>query len=367
MRCCALHPSDASPPVCCCPPRSSRCRYIGFLTRCALSKPYPELSIINRVKTMAISSGRISAELATKVFGDSSQGDNVAYAGSPTARPQSLRTLPFCAVTFRGGGDDVSKQQGLQFVANQHLRHQLHVDGPLRDRFRVILGQDNGDWDVDGPAFEPAMCLRGVVRDRAYDKVWDSREDGKLVTGHDTNFHVFACACSSKVDSDSGVLMSETVDPRSFSHDDDSSWLSLSSSSSVFSPSSLSSPSPVSLSSSLSSEASDDVPSTPRHHPPLRCSQRAPFEYHEDIAYGLVKRWIAVRQGPSAELSTIIAHVRIFYSAIEVVPDTGSPIIRQASPAGYEDHYMLARHIVCRITLSPYPNDTSRFLVSHVA
>jgi hypothetical protein len=45
---------------------------------------------------------------------------------------------------------------------------------------------------------------------------------------------------------------------------------------------------------------------------------------------------------------------------------TGCPLLRQYSLAPYDDHYMLAKHIVCRITLCPRPNDEAHYLVSHV-
>ena len=101
-------------------------------------------------------------------------------------------------------------------------------------------------------------------------------------------------------------------------------------------------------------------------------AQRAPFEHGETIAYGLVKRWIVVEQqrvgapggaaaaaGDSEKLSAIIAHVRIFESTLE--PDTGCPIIQQRSRPGYDDHYMLASHIVCCISVTPMPDDTSQY------
>ena len=110
---------------------------------------------------------------------------------------------------------------------------------------------------------------------------------------------------------------------------------------------------------------------------PIYSAQRAPFEHGETIAYGLVKRWIVVEQqrvgapggaaavaGDSEKLSAVIAHVRIFESTLE--PDTGCPIIQQRSRPGYDDHYMLASHIVCRITVTPMPDDTSQYLVSHL-
>ena len=337
-------------------------RYIGFLTRCALSKPFPELSIINIVKAMSMAGGRISKELSAEVFGDGAQGDYLAYSGAPTTRPDSLRSMPFIAVT-RSSGSGNQEHLRRQTRANHLLREELRSNPTLRQRFSVILRQDHDDWNIDSEAFQPAVCLGGAVRDRGYERVWDSREDGKLVAGQDTNRHVFACACSQGADRGSGISMLETVEtvPASSSSFLGHTLFSLSSPSS----SSLSCSSSVSITSSLFPEPPVSPPRV-RQHPPLKCSQRAPFEDHEDIAYGLVKRWIAVRQGTSGGLSTVVAHVRIFPSSIETVPDTGCPIIRQMCLRQYDDHYMLAKSVVCRITLSPLPLDSSRFLVSHV-
>ena len=282
-------------------------------------------------------------------------GDYLAYSTGVTARPTSLRTIPFTAVTV---SDTSSEQDRQQLEANTLLKRQLWcpTDSRLRDRFRVILRQDNDAWDVDSPVFEPAVCLYGVVRDRPHEKVWDSVNNGRVVEKDDTNYHVFACACSSHADTGSGLVMSQTVGdlPASALNP----WLLDESSQSSTSTS-------VSLTSSLSSDESLPPPYSERIHPPHRCSQRAPFEHHEDIAYGLVKRWVVVRQGRSGELSTVIAHVRIFVSLMEEVLESGLPMIQITSPPQYEDHYMLAKHIVCRIMLSPVPNDSSRFLVSH--
>jgi hypothetical protein len=317
-------------------------RYIGFLTRCALSKPFPELSIINIIKAMSMATGRIPEELSAEVFGDSTEADQLAYAGTPTTRPIALRTMPFSPVVRSGKRTPAQIQ--LQRQSNDLLRTQLR-SAPLRPSITAILEQDSREWDVNSDDFHVALCGLGAVRDRGYEKVWDAREDGQLFASGtwSTNRHVFACACSGQ--GDSMVPVSATVEASP-------------------SPCSL----PPSLSSldfsSLSSSSADCSPPSIRHCPALRCSQRAPFDFHEDIAYGLVKRWIAVRQGSG--LSTMIAHVRIFFSSLEEVPDTGCPIIHQRSLPAYEDHYMLARYIVCRIALAPLPNDTSRFLVSHV-
>ena len=45
---------------------------------------------------------------------------------------------------------------------------------------------------------------------------------------------------------------------------------------------------------------------------------------------------------------------------------TGWPVLTLRSRDGYDDHYMLAEHIVCRVTLSPVPRDATRYFVSHV-
>ena len=342
-------------------------RYIGWLKRCALSKRYPELSVINVVKSISLATGRIPDDLAEEVFGDSTGGDHLAYAGAPTTRPCALRTMPWQVVMPSGRGQARAALEGRQWKANKALA--LEVRKPaLRQRLIVILQQVDPEWRVD--ACEFVMGLRGAVRDREYEKVWDWQADGRLDEGTDViNRHVFACACSLEEHSGSGVLMSAvTVIPPKFPAAAASSSSSNAARDDLSPPSSpssvISSSSFVSYTSSLASNSSHPPPpySPGRLHPPLACSQRLPFEYQEDIAYGLVKRWIAVRHR-RGELA-VIAHVRIFYSSLE--PVTGCPIIHLRSPRAYEDHYMLAQHIVCRITLSPALGDSALFFVSHV-
>jgi hypothetical protein len=299
-----------------------------------------------------MATGRIPEELSAEVFGDSTEGDHLAYSGTPTTRPHSLRTMPFLPI-IRRITDTITSTRRNQ--ANEVLRNQLRSDA-LQQRFAVILQQDNIGWNVHSSAFRSCVLQQGVVRDRSWEKVWDSREDGQLCASANwaTTRHVFACCCNAEADS--GVPVSATVEnSTNASTDFDTNF-----------PSSLLSQSLSSLSSDSSISSSNLVipPRMTRVRHPLRCSQRAPFEDHEDIAYGLVKRWILVSQGK--ELNTVIAHVRIFFTSLEQVPDTGCPIIHQQSLPAFQDHYMLAKHIVCRITLSPLPNDTSRFLVSHV-
>ena len=234
-------------------------RYIGFLTRCALSKPYPELSIINTINAMSLATGRIPDDLAKEVFGDSSAADQLAYSGRPTTRPHQLRTMPFTAVMppRRTGQRDHNEQHARQQRANDALERHLS-ENPLRARISSMLRRINATWDINDHGCRTAVCLFGVWRDRGYEKVWDSREDGFLVPTDDwsTNCHVFACAWNE----DSMT----PVDP-------------LASSSQSM---------PSASSSSSSSSQSMSTGST----------QRAPFEHHEVIAYGLVKRWILVAQ-----------------------------------------------------------------------
>jgi hypothetical protein len=351
-------------------------RYIGFLTRCALSKPFPELSIVNIVKSMSMATGRIPAELAAELFDDSAQGDHLAYAGTPTTRPHSLRNMPFTAVQRKRKPS--AEQRTRQAEVNRGLLADLQSDGMLRERFACILQQDNEQWDMSSESFKPAVCLLGAVRHRGYEKEWDCREDGRLLTDKHwtTNQHVFACCCSADMEDGSGVPVFATVYPNTPSNTYISSSYDLPSSPPSTSSQSSSSSSSLDFSIPSSGEAALPPPSpppSPRIRQPNQCSQRAPFENYEDIAYGLVKRWIAVQQssGPGesstgAELSTMIAHVRIFLTSLEQTPQTGCPIVHQRSLPPFEDHYMLAKHIVCRITVSPMPNDASRFLVSHV-
>ena len=320
-----------------------------------MSKPYPELSIINIVKSISLATGRISDELAEEVFGDSTGGDHLAYSGAPTTRSCALRATPFKLAEPKVNKLAQRRRGGLQLAANKRLARE--IQGPaLRQRLITILSEDSEQWDVD--ACEFGDVLHGVVRDRGYEKVWSSRPDGQLVVGESINCHVFACACSNGADEGSGIDIASTVEPTTGPPADQ--WTS-----SLPSPPSSQSTS-VSYTSSQSSELPEaPSPSTAPSTLPRFSSQRTPFESTEHIAYGLVKRWIVVRQkGEPDQGAAIIAHVRIFLSSLE--PHTGCPIIRQRSPAGYEDHYMLAKHIVCRITLSSHPQDSSCFLVSHV-
>jgi hypothetical protein len=291
-------------------------RYIGFLTRCALSKPRPELSIINSVNAMALATGRIPNELSAEVFGDGAQADQLAYAGVPTTRPCELRSMPFlpvCRVRMTAAHWDRVQQ------LNSALRRDLRNE-QLRAQFVSILRRDNARWRFN--RCDVAVCLYGVVRDKVYEKPWDYRQDGYLVPTADwsTNQHVFACPCNT----DTRVSVEAIRDPL-----------------------------PLRLDTGVPPAAID-------------CSQRAPFQDDEVIAYGLVKRWIVVHQqlNKDQRLSAVIAHVRIFVWTPEMV--TGCPLLRQYSLAPYDDHYMLAKHIVCRITLCPRPNDEAHYLVSHV-
>ena len=299
----------------------SMIRYIGFLKRCALSKPQPELSIINTVNAMALATGRIPAELSREVFGDAQHADHLAYAGLPTARPRHLRSMPFTAISPHNVSAAVAWRRR---QANDRLHGHLR-DRRVRGRFHALLRRAHPAWDAYNPvAFEVGVCFHGVVRDRAYEKEWDYREDGFLYPTGDwsLNQHAFACACNE----DTGVTYAACRDPR---------------------------PGPRYV-----------VRTAPPL--PIECSQRAPFQQHEVIAYGLVKRWIKVRQTLSdgQELNEIIANVRVFVWSPEL--GTGCSRIRQHSVPPFDDHYMLARHIVCRITLSPTPDNEAFYLVSHV-
>ena len=309
-------------------------RYIGFLTRCALSKPHPELSIVNVVNAMSRITGRISEELSAEIFGDKAQADQLAYSGLPTTRPHELRSLPFKAVEVRRKRTAAEKERAQR--ANGALRNELRQP-ELRARLATILHRSNAAWDVANASFGAAVCLDGVARDRDYEKPWDCSKDGQLHPTADgsLNRHIFACACND----DTGVEPVAPLDDNEESVPD----------------------------SSLSS-ATQLVDS----------SQRAPFQHHEVIAYGLVKRWLVVTQkvragdggrggggggdaagdGGTAPMvaiiTAIIAHVRIF--SWEVEADTRAPLITQRCPRqGYDDHYMLADHIVCRITLFLLP------------
>ena len=313
-------------------------RYIGFLTRCALSKPFPELSIINTMCSLSLATGRVSKDLARRVFGDSGQADQLAYSGGLTMRPQHLRSMPFHAV------QPARRLQPHQLLRRDALNHALHHDllqPSLRRHISSMLRRLDPAWRIDSRRFRSAVCMLGVYRHEAYEKVWDGRQDGFLSPTADwsVNERVFACAWSRDA--------MRPVD----AHD-------------VSVPISSASTSPHSSRSLRPSR-------------PIYSAQRAPFEHGETIAYGLVKRWIVVEQqrvgapggaaavaGDSEKLSAIIAHVRIFESTLE--PDTGCPIIQQRSRPGYDDHYMLASHIVCRITVTPMPDDTSQYLLSHL-
>jgi hypothetical protein len=378
-----VHCAAPSAPIPRCIIPSSIYRFIGFLTRCALSKPFPELSIINMAKSMSLATGRMSEELSAAVLGDGAQGDCLAYAGTPTTRPHSLRTLPFSYVKISSDINKARQELQTAYKAHAALRVELAADVQLRRRIGFILGQDNPQWNTDDSTFKCCVGAQGVWRDMTHEKQWDFRANGQLVAGEDSNRHVFACACSERADVGSGVLVRGATTAegyqqhlRACSMDSSSSsssteseissfLLGLSSQSSQQSASSSSSSSSYNSAYTSSSSSMSAVRPTPpqRIHPPLQCSQRAPFEYHEDIAYGLVKRWIMARQRDDG-LRATIAHVRIFQSFLE--RETGCPIIVQRSHPEYEDHYMLAKHIVCRITLSPLPNDTSQYLVSHV-
>ena len=321
-------------------PPSAGCtsRYIGFLTRCALSKPHPELSIINTVNSMARCVGRIPVELAEEVFGDGGQpASQLAYAGMASTRPQQLRSMPFQVKHpphRHRSGEPLMRQRQVNSALRRQLleprepREEKEYQPLVAARIQAILRRLDSRWSLSSSGFSCGVSLHGAYRDKEYEKPWDASPQGFLHPTADwsTNRHVFACAWTA-----------DSMTPV------DRSMLSL-------------------LSHTSSRRA---LPTT------VESTQRAPFERDEAIAYGLVKRWIVLGQkmppaasGAARELSAIIAHVRIF--EWEVEEDTGCPIVRQCSRDGYDDHYMLANHIVCRITLSPLPADQQRYLVSHV-
>ena len=321
-------------------------RYIGFLTRCALSKPYPELSIVNTVSAMSLATGRISNELSEEIFGDSAEADQLAYAGLPTTRPQHLRSMPFRPVVpkTKPKKECAKKLQTELDQLNEGLRADLKKTN-VRARIQAILHRLDNRWDVNSPSFNAAVCMHGVQRNVEYEKVWNSQPDGTL-HAHDTSFinrHVFACPCND----DTGVEPAE-------GWGDDEVMCSLGEEEKL-------------------EEEKEDVPTSSTS---VVSSQRQPFRHDEVVAYGLVKRWLVVKQagideqggelgGARKEALVVLAHVRIFEWSLE--PETGIPILQhvQRSRAGYNDHYMLAQHIVCRITLSPLLTNTSQYFVAH--
>jgi hypothetical protein len=327
-------------------------RYIGFLTRCALSKPYPELSIVNTVNAMSLATGRISSELSEEVFGDSAEADQLAYAGLPSQRPTQLRSMPFIPVRPRA---PPKANTAVWLTARQRINTRLLAElrtSPICARVTAILHGLSPQWDIHSDSFNANVCMGGVWRHVGYEKVWDYREDGRVEPrSSDTiNRHIFACPCNNST----GIVPPAAAEEKDGKEEKEEVE---------------------------ETEASIGSSVTRPVTRPTDSSQRQPFRHNEVIAYGLVKRWIALTQagvrdpqgrggrgggggGTAKDAVVILAHVRIFEWTLE--PDTGCPILQQRSRAGYEDHYMLAQHIVCRITLSPLHDDTSQYLVSHV-
>lgn len=288
-------------------------RYIGFLTRCALSKPKPELSIVNVVKAMATAAGRLTPELSSAIFGDGDDAVHMAYSAAPTSHAYNAHTLRFTLIVPEKELSQQARQT--QSARNKALVAEAHnPTQPLYAFVCNVLRREVSTWDADSP-FDICEAAHGVVRDRVREKPWDARADGKLDAAGmwQLNRHMFACACNPS--GGSRIAPEVVLLPRSAT----------------------------------------------QSSTPTAAVHTAPFPLRTAIAYGLVKRWIAVRQGAHC---TIIAHTRVFLSSLEDI--TGLPLLHQRSPPSLEDHYMLAQNIICRIALAPLPQDSSTFLVTHV-